>query len=215
MRQLFNVNNYKARWLFLFLIAMYLIISYILNTSIVSDQIIVQSYTLMPDYQLPSLIAALKKSQSFSYFLLPFLILIKVVVLTLIIFIAIIFLEIDISFNPILKVTLLSEFVFVIAALVKVIGLMYFHDINTLEDLAVYTPLSLYSILGDTFGKYFVYPLKVINVFELLYIAILSYALSIVLDIDYFKSVRAILLTYGVALLLWIVLLMFLQYAYM
>jgi hypothetical protein len=206
MRQLFNVNNYKARWLFLFLIAMYLIISYILNTSIVSDQIIVQSYTLMPDYQLPSLIAALKKSQSFSYFLLPFLILIKVVVLTLIIFIAIIFLEIDISFNTILKV---------IAALVKVIGLMYFHDINTLEDLAVYTPLSLYSILGDTFGKYFVYPLKVINVFELLYIAILSYALSIVLDIDYFKSVRAILLTYGVALLLWIVLLMFLQYAYM
>lgn len=112
---------------------------------------------------------------------------------------------------------MLADFIFVISSLFKLVVLIFFKQISTLEDLQ-FIPLSLMELLdSNTVDPLFVYPLSLINVFELGYFLVLAWLLITVINeaneerpVKYGKSLQIVTVSYGSGFLLWVVLVMFL-----
>lgn len=158
-----------------------------------------------------------KKWQWLGYVVMPVIILLRVFYTTIFLYIGVFFTELKIEFGKIFKVALLADFVFVLAALAKLVILIFFKEISTLEDLQ-FSPLSVMELLDSkTVDTMFIYPLSLLNIFELGYFLILAWLLFAVLNeaneerpVKYGKSLQIVTVSYGSGLLLWVVLVMFL-----
>jgi hypothetical protein len=88
--------------------------------------------------------------------------------------------------------------------------------VNTLEDLQ-FQPLSTMELLNaKSIDPLFVYPLSLINVFELGYFLVLAWLLVNVINeaneerpVGFGKSLKLVTASYGSGLLLWVVFVMF------
>ena len=158
-----------------------------------------------------------KKWQWVGYAILPVIILLRVFYTTIFLYIGVFFTELKVEFGKLFKVALLADFVFVLAALAKLVILIFFKKISTLEDLQ-FSPLSIMEFLDTSaVDTLFVYPLSLLNIFELGYFLVLAWLLITVLNeaneehpVKYGKSLQIVTVSYGSGLLLWVVLIMFL-----
>jgi hypothetical protein len=157
-----------------------------------------------------------KKWQWISYFVLPILILLRVFFTSTIIYIGIFFTELKIEFGKLFKLALLADFMYVLAGVVKLIFLIFFKEVNTLQDLQ-FQPLSIMELFdAKTIDLLFVYPLSLINVFELGYFLVLAWLLVGVINeaneehpVNFGKSLQLVTTSYGSGLLLWVLVVMF------
>ena len=158
-----------------------------------------------------------KKWQWVGYAILPIIILLRVFYTTIFLYIGVFLTELKIEFGKLFKVALLADFVFVLAALAKLVILIFFKEVSTLEDLQ-FQPLSVMELLdSNTIDTLFVYPLGLLNIFELGYFLVLAWLLIAVLNeaneerpVKYGKSLQIVTVSYGSGLLLWVVMVMFL-----
>jgi hypothetical protein len=109
------------------------------------------------------------------------------------------------SFLDILKATVVAESVNVLLSLVAVVNLIWFNPPTSQLDLAV-APLSLASFFDiNKLDQWMVTPLSAMNIFEVLYILVLSYVLSKNLKQSFGMSSKVVLCSYGVVTLLLII----------
>jgi hypothetical protein len=107
------------------------------------------------------------------------------------------------------KVAVISEAVFVIAGISKILvgsisGLSY-------TEFTVYYPLSAFQIFDlDKINLIWHYPLQTLNIFELIYCIVLVYSFSQEVELDKINSSKIVLGSYLFALSFWMVLVMFL-----
>ena len=81
----------------------------------------------------------------------------------------------------------------------------------TLEDLQYFYPFSTLNIIGyEGLEPWFIYPLQVLNLFELVYWLLLGYGLSKSLKTSMDAAMGIVVSSYGVGLLIWVVAVMFL-----
>ena len=157
-----------------------------------------------------------KKYQWLGYAVIPFVILMRVFYTSVFLYIGIFFTELKVEFSKLFKIALLSDFVYVLSAFAKLVILIFFKEVNTLEDLQ-FQPLSLMELLQTkSIDPLFVYPLSLINVFELGYFLVLAWLLISVINeasrerpINFGKSLKLVTASYGSGLLLWVVFVMF------
>lgn len=157
-----------------------------------------------------------KRWQGVSYIILPFFVLLRAFYTSIFLYTGIFFTELKIEFCKIIKVALLSDFIYILAGLVKLIILIFFKQVNTLDDLQ-FQPFSIMELLNkNTVDPLFVYPLSLINIFELGYFLILAWLLVGVINeangerpVKFGKSLQLVTTSYGSGLLLWVVLVMF------
>jgi hypothetical protein len=80
----------------------------------------------------------------------------------------------------------------------------------TLEDLQYFYPLSAINITGyENLKPWFVYPLQVLNLFEVAYWLVLAYLLGKEFKEDIYKGLTVVASSYGVGLVIWVVAVMF------
>jgi len=116
----------------------------------------------------------------------------------------------QIQFRELFKVALLADFVFVLAGIAKLVILIFFKDVNKLEDLQ-FQPLSFLELFPkNTVDKLFIYPFSLLSVFELLYWLVLAWLLSGLLEKPFDNAMRRVASSYGTGLLLWVLFVMFL-----
>jgi hypothetical protein len=133
-----------------------------------------------------------------------------------ILYIGIFFTELKAEFGKLFKIALLADFVYVLSAFAKLVILIFFKEVNTLDDLQ-FQPFSVMELLGkNSVDPLFVYPLSLINVFELGYFLVLGWLLVSVINeaneersVNYGKSLKLVTASYGSGLLLWVVFVMF------
>lgn len=107
------------------------------------------------------------------------------------------------------NVAVYAESVLVIAVLIKI--LVITTGDFTYDAFVKYYPLSAISFFDYTaLHQVFVYPLQLVNAFELVYIGLLIYFLKEEVDIPFLKSSRIVVSSYGMGMLCWVVLVMFL-----
>jgi hypothetical protein len=109
------------------------------------------------------------------------------------------------SFLDILKSTVVAESVNVLLSLVAVVNLIWFNPPTSQLDVAV-APFSLASFFDiNKLDQWMVTPLSAMNIFEVLYIVVLSYMLSRNLKQTFGTSCKIVLCSYGVVTLLLII----------
>jgi hypothetical protein len=112
------------------------------------------------------------------------------------------------SFGEIFRVVVLSEYIFLIPAGIKVI---YFHNIYTSGTLADWHKmyiLSALSLFENVPGDWY-YALQTLNIFEISYWFLLAWGLAKISRLSYDSSLQLVCLSYIPALLIWVSLVSF------
>jgi len=211
------INNRIGLATFLLLILFSIFLALAIQILFVSEAIYYQSFgTQLDIVRINKIVESANKYKWLSYAVLPVLILIRVFYTSIFLFIGIFFTELKAEFSKLFKIVLLADFVYVLAGLVKLVILIFFREVNTLQDLQ-FQPLSAMELFNaKTIDPLFVYPLSLLNVFELSYFLVLAWLLVGVINeaneertLRFGQSLRMVTASYGSGLLLWVLVVMF------
>ncbi len=158
-----------------------------------------------------------KKWQWVSYSILPLLLVIKIALISSILYIGTFFYsKTKVTFKLLFNTVINAEFVFLGVGVLKVVWFYFFQTNYTLEDLQYFYPLSALNIVGyQGLDNWFIYPLQTLNLFELAYWLLLSYFVGKLAFTEKDKGkpmdlgFKIVASSYGSALLLWVVVVMF------
>ena len=158
-----------------------------------------------------------KKWQWLSYPFIPLLLLIKITLISSVLYIGTFFYsKAKVTFKQLFNAVVKAEFVFLGVGVLKIIWFYFFQTNYTLEDLQYFYPLSALNIVGyQGLESWFIYPLQVLNLFELAYWLLLSYFIGKLAFTEKDKGkpmdlgFKIVASSYGSALLLWVVVVMF------
>lgn len=208
----YNFTSYRMKNLLLFsiIILLYFLLSFVDQIYIRTDSKIIDF--LAKDYPsevVQNYMEGQKKWWWLGYAITPILIGLKVLLVAFCLNFIKLFnlpgLE-NIQYKDFIGLSLIAEFVFVIAGFYKFVNFYWFETNYSLLDLQTYYPLSLLNFKEIiSTEKWLAYPLQLSNVFELLYWGILAYGICEYTDkkISFSKSLGTVAVTYGVGLIFW------------
>lgn len=158
-----------------------------------------------------------QKWQWFSYSIIPIFLLIKISIIASILYIGTFFYsKAKVTFKQLFNAVVKAEFVFSGVGVLKIVWFYFFETSYTLEDLQYFYPLSALNIVGyKGLDAWFIYPLQVLNLFELAYWLLLAYFIGKLAFTEKDKGkpmdlgFKIVATSYGSALLLWVVVVMF------
>lgn len=211
-----------TKWLyFLYLCVVYLIINsatlYLLDVEALQIEYLLESLT---NEQVNKMLAMKEKWAWLSYLFMPIFLFLKIISIAGVLFIGVFFLDRKanaepLSFWQLFHTVTIAEFIFLLVPIGKLIYFLFIQTNFTFEELQTFYPLSMINIIGTKgLEKWLLYPLQILNIFELFYLAVLSYSLGKLLAIKAEKALHLILSTYGIGLVIWVVLIMFLTLNY-
>ena len=118
-----------------------------------------------------------KKISNWLYLVLSLFMIIKIFLISSVLYIGTFFYsKAKVTFKQLLNAVIKAEFVFLGVGVLKIIWFYFFQTNYTLEDLQYFYPLSALNIVGyKGLESWFIYPLQVLNLFELAYCLLLSY----------------------------------------
>ncbi|MBE7645897.1 hypothetical protein F7644_07810 [Tenacibaculum finnmarkense genomovar ulcerans] len=162
--------------------------------------------------QASKMISSIKEWNWLGYLILPIIILLRSILVALCISISMIFYEdIQFKFKNFLKITLLGELIFLLVIFSKILYFSITDAKYSLEKVKQFHPLSYTNFLNlETIEPWLIYPLQTVNLFEIGYFFVLVYGLHKLLKNKYSKSFEIVAVSYGLGLVIWLGLVMFL-----
>jgi len=134
----------------------------------------------------------------------------KITLLSIILNTGLLLYKIEVKNSYLLNSLILCEFIFFIPKIVTLIWFGFFEQSFSISDIDNFHVGSIFNIIGsEDIDSFLRYPLSFLNLFQLFYILLLTYCLSLLVNISYDQSFKIVLLTYGSALLIWLTSLMF------
>jgi hypothetical protein len=203
-----------------------LIVFYLLNTLLNKfllnyDKLVHQSLsaTLTED-QIMQFFDFQDKWQWVSYAFVPLFLLIKTALVATCLYMGVFFFsKAQFTFKQLWSIAVKAEYVFLLVGVLKIVWFYFFQTNYTLEDLQYFYPLSGLNIVGyEGLEPWYIYPLQVLNLFEVAYWLVLGYFLGQLAFKDKIypmqEGLKVVSMSYGSALLLWMALVMFLTLNY-
>ncbi len=144
-----------------------------------------------------------------SYVVLPLLLFLKITVIAWILAIGGFFTDTSLDHKAYFQIVLKAEFVFLLAIVFKIIWFKFIAPDSTFEQVQQFVPLSLQHIIDTgNVPQWGLYPLQLINIFELAYWLVLSVLISKATKMG--NGLKIVAMGYGPALFIWVVFIMFL-----
>lgn len=202
---------------FILLISIITLTTFGINNSFLTEDIYFQSFgTQLTLERIDKMVESAKTWEWVGYAILPVIVLLRIFYTSIFLFIGIFFTELTIEYGKLFKIALLADFVYVLAGLVKLVILIFFKEVNTLQDLQ-FQPLSVMELFNaKSIDPLFVYPLSLLNVFEFSYFLVLAWLLVGVINeaseertLRFGQSLKLVTTSYGSGLLLWVLVVMF------
>lgn len=198
-----------------------IVIFVFMNFFLKIDEILISDFTSnLSIEQISKFLEARKKLKYFTFLFICFLLFIKILVVTSALYIGTFFYsKTKVTFKQLWNIVVKAEFVFLLVGVLKIIWFYFFQTSYTLEDLQYFYPLSILNIVGyKGLDAWFIYPLQILNLFELAYWLILAYYIGKIASpaknfegnnykMDF--GLKIVATSYGSALLLWVVVVMF------
>ncbi|WP_159468153.1 hypothetical protein [Dyadobacter sp. 3J3] len=124
--------------------------------------------------------------------------------------------ENEFEFKKMFQTAVKAEFVFLIPPVVKLVWFRFFQHTYTLQDLQYFYPLSALNMFDPkSLEPWLIYPLQVLNIFEVIYWIVLAYLLTKELpELDMNRSMTVVMASYGTGLVIWVAFVMFLTLTY-
>lgn len=201
------MNKYSLLLLVLLFFILIEIPKYILNT----DLLIYNSLSeKLGKEQVLEILSLQKKWEWVGYLFTPIFILIKTTLISTALYIGTVFSNAKITFKSIFNKVVKAEFIFLLVPIFKIIWFYFLQTNYTLEDIQYFYPLSALTIFDyKELEPWLIYPLQTLNVFELVYIIILSYQIGTLTKTNADSGLKIVGSSYIPALLLWVTIVMF------
>jgi len=213
LKSIFNeyMNNKIILILILFS-TFYCILLFVTNKYILTENVY---YNLLSDrYDIDRIEQLLKfndKVSWISYVTFPVFIFLKWLFIGGAIYIVYYLRDKPVSFGKCLRIVAFAEIAMLLALYVK---LFYFliHRVESFTMFQSFSPLSILNLLSlSSIPTYLIYPFQLLNLFELLYWLLLSYGLYIEWEGKFKNALKVIFWSYGMLLVFWVVLSIFIK----
>lgn len=201
----------KSRY-FLLLLLLSILLNFLLKYLLINEEIYYNTFIdkLSID-QVEEFIDSQKKWEWLGYVLIPLFLLIKIYIVAAVLDLGCFFFDREIKYSRLFNLVVRAEFIFLLVIILKIVWFYVFQQDYSLEDLQYFYPLSVLSIIGySEIETWFIYPLQTLNLFEMLYWVVLAYLIGKAVKISTSKSLAVVASSYGVALVIWVVTIMFL-----
>lgn len=146
-----------------------------------------------------------------SYLIVPIVALIKTSIIASTLYIGTFFFsKVKVKFKKLWLIVITTEFIFLLVPIFKIVWFYFFEPDYTLEDIQYFYPLSALNIVGyEGLEPWLIYPFQVLNLFELAYWLVLAYYIGKATETTMDHGLKIVMSSYGSALLLWVVVVMF------
>jgi hypothetical protein len=134
--------------------------------------------------------------------------LIKLCSITLILYTALFLSGYELSFEKLFRVTVFCEYIFMLPAVIKIIGFRNAYPEGNLMDWHKYFVLSSLSLFPAAPADWY-YTLQTFNVFEIVYWFLLAFGISRAAQLTFDHSLRIVVSSYLPALIVWVALITF------
>lgn len=165
----------------------------------------------LTENQVKKILNLQEKWKWIGYVFVPVFILLKTIIISSVIYIGVFFFsKHDVAFKRIWNSVIKVEFVFLLVPILKTVWFYFFQTHYTLEDVQFFYPLSALNITGyKGLEPWLLYPLQVLNLFEVAYIILLSHQIGKLTQTNADTGLKIVSYSYIPALLLWVVVVMF------
>lgn len=189
------------------------ILTFTLNQFLVSNTLYYNSYSeQLTIERIEGIIEESHKWAWLGYLLVPVIYYIKLSLIALVLQTGFFFFERKVSFSIIFKAVMLAEIPFLIVPVIKLFWFLFIQTHYDLNDLQYFFPLSALQLFDvQKLPSWQVYPLQLLNVFELIYWVLLAYWLKKLLNLSLNKSMEVVASSYGTGLLLWVAFITFIS----
>lgn len=208
-KNLFSFKNWQLIFIFTLF---YACISWLTNHWVLTDGFYYSALeNQLSSEKIDSFIALNKKIQWIGYVVIPFFLLLKWLVIASIIYTGLFLFNNTISFNTCFKIGMIAEFSMLLSAIVKVF-LFLIQRPESIQEVQFFYPFSILHFFSQTqIPVYLIYPLQQLNLFEIGYCLFLSYGIKVNAKISFSSSLRVLASSYGIGMIIWILLITFIQ----
>jgi hypothetical protein len=120
--------------------------------------------------------------------------------------------DLKIAFEAIMKVAVVASFAFIVSYGYRIAWFLFIDTDFTMTSFADFEPLSLYELItGEAKGWLFVDLVKHINLFEVGFIVVFSYGVTVLSTISFSQSLKAWGTSYAVIVTFWSLLIAFVK----
>ena len=207
-----SIFEQPAWAMYLLTCLLYVLVTLVQQTYILTDAVYYE--TLGEQLSRESITSLLRTQDRWAwvtYALIPVSVFLQALLITCCLNIGAILLDYPIGFRPLFRLVVNAVSIFAVGKLLYTAVLLGF-EIRTMDDLFRADVFSLLGLIGKSnVPAWLVYPLNVVNVFEVLFWLILAGGLMLLIGRDFRSMLGFVAGTYGAGLVLWILLLVFLQ----
>lgn len=192
---------YEQKWIWF---AVYALLSvlfiYIINDIIITDP---KYFTGGNNHS----VRAFRNVYKVIYFFYPIYLFVKIVIISFFIKMSLSFFKFkEVKFMLIFTLVLIAEFVFLIPNLSEIIWFLFIHTQYTMEEVDSYSFLSLVGLIDSSgISSAYIYPVKLVNLFEVLYWILLIVGIKEITQSSGKQSFKIVASSYGLLLLVIIV----------
>jgi hypothetical protein len=207
------IYSSQKRWSGFLLCCISVTLTTLLNQNfIISDALYYNNFAeSMTVERIEEFIDSTKKWSWISYSLIPFFYFIKFTLVAACISTGLYFQENRFRFKEAFGLAIWAEGVFILVAVVKLLWFVLVQTNYTLQDLQFFFPLSTLNFFDvKHLEPYLVYPLQVLNLFEIVYWFVLAYGIKKMVGISLERGMTVVASSYGVGLVIWVVFVVFL-----
>lgn len=186
---------------------------YALSTFVLVDDALYLDFwgDKLPYERIIQIIEDTKKWQWLTYLFIPFLTLLKCFLVACCLYIGGFLIKSNEGLGSFFKVAVVVEFTSLLPMVAKIIWFGFIHRNYGLEGLTHFAPFSALSLFSKgNVATWFVYPLQLLGLFELLYWMVLAAQLKEPLKRSFAGSLGFVASTYGIGLFIWVLFVMFL-----
>ena len=160
----------------------------------------------------------IKSTQEYAwlnYAVIPFLYLIKISLISTCLGLGFFFTNDRFNFKTFFNVAVFAELIFLLPSIIKTLWFLFVKTDYDLNDLTLFYPLSALNLFNaETLPRYWLAPLQTLNLFEVAYWFLLAYGVADATGFSLKRAFGLVMSSYGVGLVLWVVLVMFLTITY-
>ncbi len=202
----------KLSILYSIYLVLFLLLTISFNCIILTDSFFYETYSNeLSTGQITKLLHIRNNYQYFSYLFLIIIQIFKFTITCFILNVCALLYGLRLNLSRLIKVVLLSEGLFLFPIIIKIVWFYFFQTDYKLSDIQLFYPISILNILTiENIDKIWIYPLQLLNVFELLYWIALAYGISKLINNNFDKALKIVLSSYVPALVVWVVFVMFL-----
>jgi len=196
---------------FILFITLYILLKEITNYWFLTDDSLYEYYKdRYNQYRLDKFVENRNRFQFLNYIFPVIYHLLKFAIIGGVIAIGIYFNKTEISFAKIFTIVCIAELSFLLPSIVKQIWFGFWSLEFTVEEYKGFGKVSLFNLFQLSQENKLAHLFKALNLYELIYILLLSMGIKFQFKFSFLKSLRLILTTYGTLLLFYFALIMFL-----